>query len=77
MSKCLTLNTVTVRFKDKTILQLTANEIKHACINDKHIVEAKFAQFSNYEEVRTFIFYDKDVEEIVQSWHERTFKEVK
>ena len=76
MSKCLTLNTMTVTFKDKTILQISAIEIKHSCINDKHVVEAKFeSQFFNYEEVRTFIFNDKDVEEIVQSWHERTTKE--
>lgn len=76
MSKCLSMDTVTVRFKDKTILQVTANEIKHACVREIHFIEAKYEPAANIEEIRTYKFKDKDVEEIVQSWHERTFKEV-
>ena len=77
MSKCLALDTITVVFKDKTILQISATEIKHCCLREKHIIEVKYEPTVNYEELRTYTFKDENVEEIVQSWHARTAKEVK
>ena len=77
MSKCLSMDTITVRFKDKSMLQVTANDIKHACVRETHFIEAKYTPDTIIEEIRTYKFKDSDVEEIVQSWHERTLKEVK
>lgn len=79
MSKCLALDTITVSFKDGTMLQVTANNIKHACVNDTHVIEAKFEPSDNYNysESRTYSIKDQAIEEIVQTWHMRKAEEVK
>ena len=67
MSKCLVRDTITVSFKDGTILQVTANNIKHACVDDTHFIEASFEAATNYSESRTYSIKDQDIEEIIQT----------
>ena len=77
MSKCLSLDTMTVSFKDGTMLQITANSIKHICIDDMHRVKADYDIVADYNLYHVYTFNDADVEEIIQSWHMRRAKEVK
>ena len=77
MSKCLALDTMTVSFKDGSMLQITANHIKHSCLDNVHYVEASYDIEADYELLHTYKFKDTDVEEIIQSWHMRKAKEVK
>ena len=77
MSKCLSLDTMTVSFKNGTILQITANDIKHHCVNGEHTVKAIYDIAADYNLCHFYTFKDDNVEEIVQSWHARTAKEVK